>query len=180
MEIRFEDAPHAAPWPQEFRLRAAERDEDWRPILDAVRDAWRDHWGYIESPFEDHFTRWSHRWQQYFAPGLWLLAEADETIAGVCLCEPSVNGDGSYGWVATLAVRRAYRRRGLATALLDQAFVMLHGLGKTRVGLGVDASSLTGATRLYERAGMSIHTRYSQYEKELRPGIDTSTREADD
>ena len=41
-----------------------------------------------------------------------------------------------------------------------------------RVGLGVDASSLTGATRLYEKAGMHIARQYDTYEMELRPGRD--------
>ena len=65
-------------------------------------------------------------------------------------------------------------------ALLSRAFVALHSTGKTRVGLGVDADSLTGATRLYERSGMAVKVRYDMFEKELRPGVDTTTREAGD
>jgi mycothiol synthase len=40
----------------------------------------------------------------------------------------------------------------------------------------VDAQSLTGATRLYERAGMHIAQEDITYEKELRAGIDMSTQ----
>jgi hypothetical protein len=36
----------------------------------------------------------------------------------------------------------------------------------------VDAGSLTGATRLYERAGMRVEQRYDTYLYELRPGKD--------
>jgi hypothetical protein len=32
-----------------------------------------------------------------------------------------------------------------------------------------------GATRLYEKAGMSVQRQYVTYEKELRPGVDLST-----
>jgi ribosomal protein S18 acetylase RimI-like enzyme len=35
----------------------------------------------------------------------------------------------------------------------------------TRVGLGVDAENLTGAVRLYERAGMTVERRFDIYQK---------------
>jgi hypothetical protein len=37
------------------------------------------------------------------------------------------------------------------------------------VVLEVDTESLTGATRLYTRLGMTSEPRFSQWEKELRP-----------
>lgn len=74
------------------------------------------------------------------------------------------------GWVHQLGVRRPWRQRGLGLALLQQSFAALHQRGRLRVGLGVDADSLTGATRLYEKAGMKVVRQYDTYEKELRPG----------
>jgi mycothiol synthase len=44
----------------------------------------------------------------------------------------------------------------------------------------VDAQSLTGATRLYEKAGMYVQRQYATYEKELRPGEDLSTQSVED
>jgi mycothiol synthase len=52
----------------------------------------------------------------------------------------------------------------------------LYERGQKKVALGVDAASLTGATRLYERAGMHVARQYDTYEKELRPGRDLSTQ----
>ncbi|MBL8154069.1 MAG: GNAT family N-acetyltransferase, partial [Anaerolineae bacterium] len=92
--------------------------------------------------------------------------------------KPDHHDDQTYGWISTLAVPRAYRRRGVARALLQQSFHVLHQMGRTKAGLGVDAGSLTGATRLYEQAGMRVQMRFDLYEKELRPGIDTTTQEA--
>jgi mycothiol synthase len=40
----------------------------------------------------------------------------------------------------------------------------------------VDATSLTGATRLYEKAGMWVYRQWDTYEKELRPGRDLMTQ----
>jgi len=50
------------------------------------------------------------------------------------------------------------------------------------VGLGVDAQSLTGATRLYEKAGMHSDParQLVLYEKELRPGIEIRTQSLED
>jgi GNAT superfamily N-acetyltransferase len=75
-----------------------------------------------------------------------------------------------------LGVRRPWRKRGLGLALLYHAFGELRRRGCARVGLGVDGQSLTGATRLYEKAGMRAVTRSITFEKELRPGHDLATR----
>jgi ribosomal protein S18 acetylase RimI-like enzyme len=64
----------------------------------------------------------------------------------------------------------------VALALLHHSFHELGLRGKRRVGLGVDGSSLTGAVRLYERAGMHVHRERVLFEKELRPGRDLTTQ----
>jgi ribosomal protein S18 acetylase RimI-like enzyme len=80
------------------------------------------------------------------------------------------------GWVGTLGVLRAYRRRGLGEALLRHSFAEFWRRGVRRVVLGVDSQSLTGATRLYERVGMRAVRQWDSFEKELRPGVELSTR----
>ncbi|GAB4500799.1 MAG: hypothetical protein Fur0035_03390 [Anaerolineales bacterium] len=59
-------------------------------------------------------------------------------------------------------------------ALLRRSFDEFYRRGQFSVGLHVDASNPTGATRLYERAGMRIETEYVCYEKEFRPGREPS------
>ena len=76
-------------------------------------------------------------------------------------------GERHLGWVLDLAVSRAQRRHGLGDALLRSAFRALWQRGHTRVGLEVDSENETGATRLYERAGMAVTRRYATYEKRL-------------
>ncbi len=89
--------------------------------------------------------------------------DGDE-IAGLSLCRSSEGGDPDLGWVDILAVRRPWRRRGLALALLLHSFHELRARGRPRVGLGVDAENLTGAVRLYERAGMAPTQQHDVYE----------------
>ena len=67
-----------------------------------------------------------------------------------------------------LGVRRAWRRQGLGEALLLHSFAEFRRRGLTRGTLGVDASSATGATRLYERAGMSVYRDTVFLERQVR------------
>jgi GNAT superfamily N-acetyltransferase len=108
-----------------------------------------------------------------FRPELTYLAVArGDAIAGAAICHDFMD----IGWVGTLGVRRPWRRSGVGLALLHRAFGDFYDAGRRRVYLGVDAQSLTGATRLYERAGMHPERRHVFYEKVLRDGVDLATR----
>ena len=63
-----------------------------------------------------------------------------------------------------------WRRRGLASALLGQAFHEFWARDYQQVDLGVDADNTTHAVRLCERVGMRVHRRDQVYEKVLEPG----------
>jgi ribosomal protein S18 acetylase RimI-like enzyme len=67
-----------------------------------------------------------------------------------------------------LAVRRPWRKRGLGYALLKQSFALFQARGFKTAGLGVDASSLTNAVALYERAGMHVKQQRLVFRKMLR------------
>ena len=64
-------------------------------------------------------------------------------------------------------MHRPWRRRGLGLALLRAAFAGFFARGTRRVGLEVDADSPTGATRLYQRAGMELTQVHAVWEREL-------------
>ncbi|MBA3788736.1 MAG: GNAT family N-acetyltransferase, partial [Actinobacteria bacterium] len=134
---------------------------DDRALHAAVQEAFEDHWDQTPEPFEDWLRRRTTRGDH--DPALWLLAEAEGEIAGAALAFGSRN----FGWVLDLGVRRPWRGRGLGHALLVGVFGELFRRGFTRVGLEVDAASETGATRLYERAGMRVTRQYDWYERTL-------------
>jgi GNAT superfamily N-acetyltransferase len=69
------------------------------------------------------------------------------------------------GYVGLLGVRRPWRGRGLAKALLHRTFAEFWRRGLTHVTLGVDAESPTGATQLYERVGMRVESENVVFEK---------------
>ncbi len=154
MEIEFDGAPPAAGFPDGFALRPMTADT-LEAGLHAVRDAFRDHYGYVERPFDQHLQQIAHLCTQPdHDPSLWwLLYEGDEIVAN-CWCNANAQGDPTMGYVLSLGVRRPWRRRGLARTLLLHAFAEFHARGYRGAALDVDAHSLTGATRLYEAAGM--------------------------
>jgi mycothiol synthase len=108
-------------------------------------------------------------------PSLWFLALDGKEIAGVSLCRSRIAEDPAVAYVNALGVRRPWRRHGIALALLYQSFGELYRRGRWAVALDVDAQSLTGATRLYEKAGMHVQRQAVTYEKELRPGAELRT-----
>ena len=99
-----------------------------------------------------------------FDPGLWFVVRDGPGVAAVCRCEGERR---SGGYVAMLGVRPAWRKRGLGLALLRHAFREFHRRGERRVTLGVDSENETGATRLYERAGMHVEVEHAVFGREL-------------
>jgi GNAT superfamily N-acetyltransferase len=165
MAIELQEQPAPPDWPTGILPRTFAPGME-HAVFDAVEEAFQDHWGHTPQTFEE----WRERTrQESFDPSLWFLAMDGEEIAGAALCR--LRPDNS-AWVNTVAVRRPWRKRGLATALLQEAFTTLYKRQVYNAALGVDAESLTGATRVYERAGMHITLRVATYQKVLRPGID--------
>jgi len=48
------------------------------------------------------------------------------------------------------------------------------------VSLGVDGENLTGALKLYQKAGMHIQRQFDLYEKKLHPGEEISVQSLED
>ena len=159
MEINLTTPPAAPHWPAHITLRTFDPAHDAPAVHAAVEEAFADHWEHTDTPFEE-WARWNLE-RSNLDPTLWFLAMDGEEIAGTALCFPELEG----GWVRNLAVRRPWRRQGLGLALLQQAFGEFYRRGQRSVGLGVDASNLTGATRLYERAGMGVTKLFDLYHK---------------
>jgi ribosomal protein S18 acetylase RimI-like enzyme len=97
-----------------------------------------------------------------------------ERVAGFVMCTVGTPEDPDTCEVNGFGVRRSDRRRGLGLALLQRLFGELYARSYRRAVLYVDGNSITGATRVYQRAGMRVHRQYNFYEYELRPGIEVS------
>ncbi len=175
MRIVLEEAPPPPLWADGITLRTADPEKDGRAVYTADREAFRDHFGFIEEPFEEGFARFQHFiFGEGTDPSLLFLAMEGDEIAGISLCRPTSYDDPDLGWVSILGVRRPWRKRGLGLALLQHSFGEFYKRGKRKVGLGVDAENLTGALRLYEKAGMRVHLAFDLFEKTIRSGREIS------
>lgn len=172
------DAPVPEPeFPEGITLHTYNPETDLEAVYRADVDSFRDHFGFIEEPFEEGLKRFKHFWlNEGVDPTLLFLAMDGNEIAGINLCRPHSFDDPDMGWVGSLGVRRQWRKRGIGLALLRHSFNEFYRRGKRKVGLGVDAQNLTGALRLYENAGMHVHHAFDHYEKELRAGTEISVQ----
>src|SRR5918911_193074 len=137
--------------------------EHARAFHAADDEAFADEWDYETEPFEDFVARRLER--PGFDPELWTAVWDGDEIAATLIADRRFGG----GWIAGLGVRRPWRRRGLGLALLLRSFRQFYERGVRRVALSVDSDNPTGATRLYERAGMHVEREEVLYVKELEP-----------
>jgi mycothiol synthase len=160
MQIEVPDGYGAGEPPAGIAIRPRVEADD--PGIFAVMDeGFRQHWGYRPEPYEEWLAHWMA--SATYDPSLWLVALEGDEIVGALLANVT---DGR-GWIGDLAVRDAWRRRGIGEALLRAAFVRLRDRGVVTVMLNVDRDNTTGATRLYERAGMRLRRRWLVMAKTL-------------
>ena len=154
-------------------IRTFDPERDSEATHGALAEAFEDHWGDAFPSYEE----WRHRdidgEGAAFDPSLWFLAIDGDEIVGAACCRARSPADENTAQVDALGVRRSWRGRGIGLALLSAAFDAFRRRGIPRAELGVDSESPTGATRLYERAGMHVAYAWEVWEKELRPaGVD--------
>ena len=163
MVIDLVDEPPRPIWPAGLELRPLDVERDGRAIHATDVAAFSQEWGYHVRPYDEWFERLFVT--PRVDPALPVVAWAGDEVAGFTLCYPKRMGD--WGWISVLGVAPAWRRQGLGLALLQESFRRIRATGETVAALGVDSENPTGATRLYERAGMRVLWQADVWEKEL-------------
>jgi ribosomal protein S18 acetylase RimI-like enzyme len=166
MMVELGDEGPAALLPEGIELSPFRPGLDSRAVYDALHEAFRDHWGQGMRAYEDWAGRVAGRHE--LAPCFVLVAREGEQIAGALVGRVGTGADPEAGSVVELGVRRPWRGRGLGLALLHMAFDEFRRHSLARARLIVDSESPTGATRLYDRAGMRVELAWDRWEKELR------------
>jgi ribosomal protein S18 acetylase RimI-like enzyme len=138
-------------------------------IWAAEHEAFRDHWGYAPPTDTDY---------AFFATDpvqadttLWRVAWDGDEVAGMVRSFINADENERYGrlrgYTEHISVRRPWRRRGLARALIAASFPLLRARGMTEAALGVDTENTSGALRVYERCGFRPVSRQTTYRKPL-------------
>jgi mycothiol synthase len=137
--------------PSGVSLRTAKSDADHRIVYELLQDAFSAHFDHHPESYDGWRQRtgadeldWSLVW----------IATLDGTDIGALLGR---NNRETMGWVRSIGVLAAARGRGIGTFLLRIAYAEFARRGRDTVGLGVDTQNATGALRLYEGLGMTLH-----------------------
>ncbi len=151
-------------------LPAGLRLEPWSALLDeqvlaAHNEAFTEHWGW--QPWT------AQAWQQWqsgskdFRPDWSFVVLDGQEVAGytmACGRESEWAAQGfTEGWTNLVGVRRPWRGRGLAGALLTASLHAFQAAGLQYAGLDVDAENASGAVGLYERLGYQQRHRQEVY-----------------
>ncbi|MEO5854060.1 MAG: GNAT family N-acetyltransferase [Nocardioides sp.] len=140
--------------PPGYAVRAAEPPEHAAAHA-LVEDAFLEWSVRDREPFEDFAA--SVLGRPGFAPwNLRVMVDDTETVVGVAHVLIALTDDGRdpEAYIPRLAVRRDLRGRGLAQALMVDAFAAAREHGAVVCGLSTD--SRTGALGLYEKVGMEV------------------------
>jgi mycothiol synthase len=169
LRIDFDGPPPSAEPPAGIGIRNVDRDRDAERVYRTLREAFDDHWGRTFEPLAD----WRHEEIESatFDPGLWFVASDGGEVVGALVARDQPVGETSAVYVGSIGVRRPWRGRGIARALLLSVFAEAHRRGYPAVELGVDSENATGAVHLYDQAGMRVVRSSEVWEKELRRSV---------
>jgi mycothiol synthase len=154
--IRPLDAPVVPRSPDGVAIIPWDRSLD-EGTREALNEAFGDHWGSTQID-EDSFRHLIER-------SAIRLDLSFQAVAGSEVVGFSLNGffpddeqatGRREGWVRSLGVTRAWRGRGVASALLESSFNAFLDAGLTHSMLGVDTENPTGAFGLYEGLGYEV------------------------
>ncbi len=155
------------PMPEGLEIRPA-APEHYRAIWDASTEAFRDHWGSTEVD-ESDYDRFLA--DPFTEPRLWVVAWDGDQVAGSILnfVDYGYNErEGrKLGYTEYISVRRPWRRRGLAKAMLARSMQVHRENGMTQTALGVDTENPSGALALYESMGYKVVSQSTTYRKPL-------------
>jgi mycothiol synthase len=156
-----------APLPYGLEIRPVV-ESDHRQIWEADDEAFRDHWAAVQRSEED-FERWFT--MPNLDTSLFRVAWDGDEVAGsvFTLIWPEENEKLglSRGWLEHISVRRPWRKRGLATALIAETLRMFRDRGLAEGALGVDSENPTGALHLYESLGFRQHRTGISFRKSM-------------
>jgi mycothiol synthase len=157
-----------APAPDGLELRALEPAHH-RAVFEASNEAFRDHWDHRESTEED-FTGFFET--PDLEPELCRIAWAGHEVAGSVLTFVWKNENAKHGvrraWFERISVRRPWRQRGLARAMIVSSMAAIRDGGLDAAMLGVDTENPTGALRLYESLGFVVNDTGTSFRKDWR------------
>ena len=140
--------------PHGYAVRAADPGE-YPAVHDVVEDAFLE-WSDRDRETYDDFAAVTFQRPGFEPWHIRVVADADGVVVGAAFVSvyDAEDGRGAEAYISRLAVRADQRGRGLAQALMVDAFALAREHGAVSSSLSTD--SRTGALGLYEKVGMQV------------------------
>jgi ribosomal protein S18 acetylase RimI-like enzyme len=141
--------------PEGLQVRPVQT-EHYRSIWEAQKEVNQELFEYVDENWtEEKYQSW--RVNPLLTPRLWQVAWEGDQVAGMVLAriDEVENRDlkRKRGYTEHVFVRRPWRQRGLAKALLVRSLRVLKERGMQEGELGVDSENESGAFGFYQRLG---------------------------
>ncbi len=146
--------------PEGFALRPA-TPEQYRLIWEAARRHWAGFTKANSLPTEEDYQEFL----SLISPDPELLKVVWHNEQPIAIVQGSITRDT--GIIDDVIVSSAYKRRGLAEALLTYDMITMRERGVQRIRLHTDASNRHGARSLYEKLGFRVIKTFPRYRKPM-------------
>jgi mycothiol synthase len=164
----LDDIPDA-PLPTGLEIRPVNEDQV-RAIWEADQDAYKDHAGASPPTTEDYerFLDFPHR-----DTTLWKVAWDGDEVAGQVKSYIDLDENAQFGrlrgYTEEISTGRAWRRRGVARALIAASLHELAARGMDEAALSVHTENPNGAFQLYESMGFQVVRMFKDFHKPMDP-----------
>lgn len=163
------DVPVDTPvWSEGIHVRQLDLATELEAYALAYGEAFTDHWGSREKTAEELVRDRRceiDSWGDEFIPELWFAAYEGDKLVGSVGSFVNHGGLMERSYLYHVFVRPAWRKRGIAKALLLHAFGALAARDCTTVELHVESKNPTGALQLYESVGLRAVWQQHLHEK---------------
>ena len=145
--------------PEHYQIIWEAKKEVHQELFETVAENW------TEEKYEAWLANPSH------TPQLWQVAWDGDQVAGMVLSRideaENRERERKRAYIEHIFVRRAWRQRGLASALIAQSLRVLKAQGMEEAELGVDSENESGANEFYRRMGYQTFSTDFWFRKQM-------------
>lgn len=157
------------PLPPGIEVRKVEP-RHYRMIWEASKEALKDDLSYADEAYSDSAFE-SQLKSDTFSPHMWQIAwDGDEVVGGVHNYVDRHDVDAfkkKWGRTEKIFVRRPWRKKGIASALISRSQIVLREAGLEGAMLMVDVDNPSKALKLYTKMGYEVLEHFAFYRKDL-------------
>ncbi len=157
------------PLPEGLEIRPVEVDH-YRAIWNSVDETSMEEWGY-KAPSEEDYQEWLQ--SEHFQPHLWQVAWdlVENRVIGHVLTyidqDENEQSGRKRGYTEGIGVDSAWRRKGVARALISRSLQAQKAAGMSESALVADSDSTSNVIQLYQSCGFQVVKYETIYRKPL-------------